>query len=807
MNKLCSTMIGFLLVISLISGCWLFELNANGEEGVVLCLEPNVMNVEPGQIFTLNVSISNVQSLYKWTMGLSWNSSVIELEPALTSAVSEGPFLKSFGRTYFTVLPYTAGSGCLSYISCEFTQPTSASGSGVLLTVRFKTITKGETKITISGSVLYDYCKQKISHTCKDGYVSSTSIFHDIAVSLEAPDRVILGESTLLNVTIFNEGEVDETDVTLKILINDSVWQSENLTLLMKAGSEKRTYSWAPQSKGYYNITACVTPKQYEINLANNYDVRIVNVVELIHDVAVSLEVPNKVVKGEPVNINVTVRNVGAYNEANVVLSISINGATVNETTIDSLTSGFMETVTYVWAPDVEGAYVIAVSVNPVNGEAIIDNNRASKTVSVVASSTEQKQILIVSDDDSQYYHKGTSLSEFEGALQSAGYTYDIWEESIRGRPYLSELLNYELVVWTTGDHAVPAIDTVDMRTLVEYSCNGGALLVEGETVAFEGNSEFRSKVLHVDFNGYLPGSSVIGMSVSKQNHPITKNVENITWNSTPYYQVDCVTPSFGAYSVMRFYGEDYYFNVSASRSYLSAVTVFDGVDAGSVIYFAFALSNIQESKEILVKNCVDWLLRKDISTVGSKLVNAPEGYVYFIYADPSYITVNETFGMVAGATVYGSCKSPQKQGFVTNKDWIAYGKINSTEINGAIIALFGNPEYHEVIRNYEDEGLTPIRFYENETHYMLLHDGKTVISVSKEDVEKGLDDAFVIYTFSDGKNEFLVMYGFSWKSMWDSGKFFVDVMSKNFMCYAQNVYIAKWDCVANCYFEIRISG
>ncbi len=533
-----------------------------------------------------------------------------------------------------------------------------------------------------------------------------------------------------------------------------------------------------------------------------------VNVVELIHDIAVSLEVQNKVVKGDSVNIDVNVRNVGAYDEANIVVSLTVNGATINDTTISFLASGSIETITCVWTPDLEGTYVITAFANSVNGETIIDNNRMSKTVNVVTSSAEQKQILIVSDDDSPYYHKGTSLNEFEGAFQSAGYTYDVWEESIKGRPSLDDLSNYELIVWTSGDHVVPAIDAADMRTLIAYSLNGGALLIEGECIAFEGNSEFRSKVLHVDLNGYLPGSSVIGMSVIKQNLPLTKNVENITWDSTPYYQVDCVTPNFGAYSIMRFYGEDYYFNVTASRSYLSAVTVFDGVDVGSVIYFAFALSNIRESKGILVKNCVEWLLRKDISTVGSKLVNAPEGYVYFIYADPSCITVDETFGMVAGATVYGSCKSPQKQGFVTNKDWIAHGKINSTEINGAIVALFGNPEYHDVIRNYENEGLTPIRFYENDTHYMLLSsEGKTVISVSKEDIEKGLDDAFVIYTFSDGENEFLVMYGFSWKSTWDAGKFFVDVVSKNFPNYAQNVYVAKWDCMANCYFEICISG
>jgi hypothetical protein len=363
--------------------------------------------------------------------------------------------------------------------------------------------------------------------------------------------------------------------------------------------------------------------------------------------------------------------------------------------------------------------------------------------------------------------------------------------------------LNYELVIWTVGDHVVPAIDTVDMKTLINYSLCRGKLLIEGECIAFEGSSEFRSKVLHIDFNGYLPSSSVRGMLVSKQNHLVTRDIENITWSLIPYYQVDCVTPNFGSYSVMRFYGNDDCFRLKAERSALSAVTVFDGINSGSVIYMAFALSNIPEiMQKVLSKNCVDWLLRKDISTIGSKLINAPEGTVYFIYADPFSITINDTFGMVAGATVYGLCKHPQKQGFVTNRNWVANGKINSTEINRAVIALFGNPKYHEVIRSYENDGLTPIKFYENETHYMLLNDGKVIVSISKENVRQGLEDAFVIYAFIDGENEFLVMYGFSWKSTWEAGKFFADVVSKNLMDYTQKVYVAKWNFTANIYSE-----
>lgn len=803
MKRLNCLIISFILVASLLSGVWLIRSSVSNEE-VIVYFEPETVNVEPSQVFTVNVWVANVKNLAKWTLALSWNAKIIELQPASSSAVKQGSFLKNI--KYFTVLPYTVESGYLSSISCELTQPVS--GSGVLFSVSFKAKNKGETFITIESGVLYDCYSQKISCCYKQGYISVISTVHDLAVSLEAPANMILGESTLLNVSVANVGDIDEQNVLLKIFVNSKVWQNQTLALLRSGTVERFSFLWKPESKGIFNITAYIVPQPYESKIENNYKSALVNVVELVHDLAVLLDVPCNVPLGTSIMIKVTVKNIGAFDESNVRASLIISNVTgnvlvENVTIIELLQCGYEKIIIYKWEASKPGIYNVIASVDRVNGETLTANNRISKSLSVSTISDKQFRILIVADDDGQYYYKGTSLLEFERALQSSGYKYDVWKESTDGRPSVDVLSCYDLVIWTCGDFALRPVDLIDSQTLIEFNARGGKLLIEGERVGFEASTDFRSKILHVNYNGYLLSKSVFGISTICV-HPITNGIGDMVWASLPYYQIDCVTPANGAFSVMRFNGIDSYFNATAKYSSLSAVTVYEGIDKGSVIYLAFALSNIPlDKQEILVRNCVEWLLREDIATVGSKILNAPSESIYFIYADPFSLSINETFGMVAGATVYGLCKYPQRQGFTSTKNWVAFGRINSTEINNTIVALFGSPSYHEVIKYYESNGLTPIRFCENNTHFMLLSgDGDCVISILKSNVERGLEDAFVIYSFRDGQNLYLVMYGFSWRSTWDSGKFFVDVISKNFSEFSQEVYIAKWDYNTNGYIE-----
>jgi hypothetical protein len=792
-----------LIIVTLVSGSGLVYLTASTGSGVVLFVEPEVTSFELGQVFTLNIGIANVENLFKWTMNLRWDPSIVELDSVSSSAITEGPFLKNVGRTYFQIATYIACSGYLSYVGCELTQPVSASGSGTLLTIRFKAVNKGETTIAIVNSVLHDSCKQEISHTCESGRVLVDSVVHDLAVLLEAPSTLVLGKSTRVNATVTNTGEVDETDVNVAILVNGKAEKSETAPLLETSTSYSVSLLWSPSSSGVYNITAYASPVPRETATNNNVDTLMVGVVSMVHDLAVSLEAPTRLALGESVTLNATVTNVGAYDETSVEASVIIDGVTEESDTFD-LMVGSSRRLTLQWQPAQEGTHNITASVRPVAEETSIANNRESTVVNV-ANPSARSRILIVSDDDGLYYMRGTSLPEFELALRYAGFSYDVWKESVMGRPSIGTLLEYELVIWTCGDSSVRPVNLVDARTLIQYLAEGGNLLIEGQEIAFWAEPSFRSEALHISFIGYISYKPSTGMLVVKE-HPLTANLPtNITWSTEPDH-TDKVVSSGEAYTVMQYYGEGTP-DFSSSNYNTTAVNVFDGVETGSTIYYAFSLFNLPErERQIMVKNCVNWLLRNDISTIGVGLVNAPERSVYFVYPDPVSLTVDDTFGIVAGATVYGLCRFPQEQIFTTNSNWIVSGKIDSAKINDAIVAMFGNPRYHETIRTYEEKGLTPIKLYRNQGHSMLLRsDGSVIVSLSDDDLANGLDDAFVIYTFTEGENEFLVVYGLTWKSTWDAGVFFVDTISKNFQQYAQTAYVARWDSMKSEYQEVPL--
>ena len=280
MKKLNSLFGVFLLVTSIISGSGIVYFVLSAGQGVILSVESQTVSVEPDQVFTLSVHVDNVENLYKWRLSISWDPAVMELEPASISAIAEGSFLQEAGRTIFQPNPYVAGSGYLSYIPCRLVQLTGSSGSGTLLTLCFKAIGDGETSITISNSILYNHHTQKISHTLKEGHVSVRSANHDVGVSLEAPAQLVLSNSVLLNATVQNLGDVDETNVNLAILVNGVV-KEERTDSLPIGGSYSMCFNWTPSYKGVYTIAANATPLPDETKTDNNYFESPVEVISL----------------------------------------------------------------------------------------------------------------------------------------------------------------------------------------------------------------------------------------------------------------------------------------------------------------------------------------------------------------------------------------------------------------------------------------------------------------------------------------------------------------------------------------------
>jgi len=114
-----------------------------------------------------------------------------------------------------------------------------------------------------------------------NAYLAITSQLpeHDLSAHMYIPRLLSRGESTLLNVTIHNNGLNNETDVEALLMIDGDVVNHILIPELPSGGSYTFNYYWTPIIGGvYYNITAYVLPIAEETNILNNRATKMVYV-------------------------------------------------------------------------------------------------------------------------------------------------------------------------------------------------------------------------------------------------------------------------------------------------------------------------------------------------------------------------------------------------------------------------------------------------------------------------------------------------------------------------------------------------
>jgi hypothetical protein len=207
--------------------------------------------------FTINVNIADVVNLYGWEVRLVWNATILD-----AAEVTQGPFLKSSGETFFTnVINNTEG-----YLIADCTllgNVIGASGNGVLMTIKFYAKTSGQTILDIYEATLLDPLEQTIEHIKTDAYFYTT--IHDVAVIQIATSQ------TTVNVTVKNQGAQAETfNVSAYYtLLGDPLIGVQTITL--ESGVEATlVFVWHPPSFGEYEIRAEASIILNESNVDDN---------------------------------------------------------------------------------------------------------------------------------------------------------------------------------------------------------------------------------------------------------------------------------------------------------------------------------------------------------------------------------------------------------------------------------------------------------------------------------------------------------------------------------------------------------
>ncbi|MFW9991144.1 MAG: CARDB domain-containing protein, partial [Candidatus Odinarchaeota archaeon] len=314
---------------------------------------------------------------------------------------------------------------------------------------------------------------------------------HDLYVSLEAPEYIRKGETALINTTVFNNGTYDESNVELRILIDDAVKASQTYTSLLIGSSEILSYSWIPAAGGTFNITAYAVPVTGETLLLNNNATEFAFVLDQ-HDLYVSLEAPEYIRNGKTGYINATVFNNGTYDENSVELRLLLDDVVVASQTYPTLLIDGSATITYTWSPAPNDIYNFTTYVVPVTGEIILLNNNATQFVPTVDPS---KCIGFV-------YTHGESLisSSLKAYYEGLGYIVDEIVEPITD----SLLQDYGYIF--VGESGL-TWSSSEITAVQDFITDGGVFVAVGDSSPSSGAIQIASDY-GITFMGTNPGTS-----------------------------------------------------------------------------------------------------------------------------------------------------------------------------------------------------------------------------------------------------------------------------------------------------------
>jgi len=207
------------------------------------------------------------------------------------------------------------------------------------------------------------------------------------------PTTVIRGKTVKINVTIQNQGNVDE-NVTISLSYDTTPLETQNGIILPAGESKTINFTW--------NTPANIALKTYTIKAdvplieGENPDdnTKTTQVTIAIHDITVVSVTPSKteVVVGESLNVTVVVKNQGNFTEPSFSVTAKYGDNTIGTPiNVNNLAKEQTKTVTFTWNTTgvSPGTYKIKASASTVPDEDDTTNNiQEDDTVTVKLRST-----------------------------------------------------------------------------------------------------------------------------------------------------------------------------------------------------------------------------------------------------------------------------------------------------------------------------------------------------------------------------------------------------------------------------------
>jgi len=353
-------------------------------------VSPSVSFAAPGESFNVTWSIKGAVDVYAWSVNMTFDPNILEFQN-----IVEGDFLKNQPEGTSGIM----GNAFVGYVwfSVSTRQDyMGVDGKGELATVKFKVkegIT-GETILNISdpgvwdpvhhyysgGTQLLDHLERAISRTTVDGFFANSD-YPPVASFTYSPSLPEVGETVYFNASASVDPEGNITQYEWDFGDGNSVNETEPVT----------THSYS--DFGVYIVTLTVVDNASMPHVW--YETYSTTVKEIEtrspHNIGVFsvTAYPSMVQVGEPVSVDVTVRNKGSWNETfNVNIYYDGHSAAPAQT-VTNLAPDANRTLSFTWdtAQVNPGTYRINATAGPVEAELnTADNTKLSGTITVEAA-------------------------------------------------------------------------------------------------------------------------------------------------------------------------------------------------------------------------------------------------------------------------------------------------------------------------------------------------------------------------------------------------------------------------------------
>jgi thermitase len=313
------------------------------------------------------------------------------------------------------------------------------------------------------------------------------------------------------------------------------------------------------------------------------------------HDIRVAeVNIPPIIFPNQLSKIENIIQNIGTNVESNITIQFIVDNNINSTQTISQIQPGESIALEFDWTPNHIGSYNITIQTLPI----IDEDSSINNWISQIASVQDSGEILVVSDDDGAYFNNiGTSKDQIVSTLTRYGYEFNIWIESIYGRPSLDTLNQFRVVIWTCGDYWHWAVDPTDSDTLIQYIDGGGSIILEGGEIGFDHfNDDLMTNIAHATYLVDWVGSS--SLTVTSLTHPVSINLPNsFGWESSPGWE-DGVAPINNGEEIVEYTNTPY-----------SAVVTSGNGGSKSTVYVCFPIASLQENiRDKIITNSVEWL-------------------------------------------------------------------------------------------------------------------------------------------------------------------------------------------------------